>query len=442
MKIRDIYTSKAVALRQTEVASNKQAYLGEILFPSKKKMGLDLKWIKTHKGLPVSLAPTAFDAKSTLRSREGFKMEKTQMAFFRESMLISEEDEQEIMRVQDSADPYAQAVIDHIYGDAQTLVEGALVVPERMRMQLLAPENGSPKIYIEANGTRYEYNYDPNGTFASNNFVQNLGSASWLDGTNSDPLEDARVAMDAVEELTGERPTLGILTKATMNLLIKNAKIRSAILAQNVSANIFVNENRVKALFLEELGLNLVVYTKKYKDENGVARQFFPDGYLTLCPNSELGNTFYGTTPEERSLMGDANADVAIVNTGVAVTVTTTSDPVNTKTTVSEIVLPSFEGMDSVYVIKAYTELGKVVGTVAEGSSSGNTKVTITGSGTFKVDTTSTTLPLYGSDASALTSYTSGSDITIADGKQFIIVSVNADGLVIGGAVFTADTKA
>ena len=111
MNIRDAYNSKAIALVQTEVASNKIACLGAGLFPAKKKMGLDLKWIKTSKGLPVSLAPSNFDAVSTLRSREGFKITETEMAFFRESMLIKEADEQEIMRVKDSTDPYAADVV-------------------------------------------------------------------------------------------------------------------------------------------------------------------------------------------------------------------------------------------------------------------------------------------------------------------------------------------
>ena len=86
MNIRDAYSSKAIALRHNEVASNKQAYLGKGLFPAKKKTGLDLKWIKTSKGLPVSLAPSAFDTRSTIRSREGFKMTETEMAFFKESV--------------------------------------------------------------------------------------------------------------------------------------------------------------------------------------------------------------------------------------------------------------------------------------------------------------------------------------------------------------------
>ena len=110
MNIRDAYNASAIALVNNEVASNKIAYLGSGLFPAKKKMGLDLKWIKTSKGLPVSLAPSNFDAVSTLRSREGFKITETEMAFFRESMLIKEADEQEIMRAQDSTDPYARDV--------------------------------------------------------------------------------------------------------------------------------------------------------------------------------------------------------------------------------------------------------------------------------------------------------------------------------------------
>lgn len=50
--------------------------------------------------------------------------------------------------------------------------------------------------------------------------------------------------------------------------------------------------------------------------------------------------------------MGSNTADVSIVDTGIAVAVVVTEDPVNTKTTVSEIVLPSYERMDETYVIK------------------------------------------------------------------------------------------
>ena len=107
-------------------------------------------------------------------------------------------------------------------------------------------------------------------------------------------------------------------------------------------------------MFSTELGINIIVYTKKFKKENGTVANFYPDGFATLLPEGPLGNTWYGTTPEERTLMGNASADVSIVNTGVSVAVTVSNDPVQTKTTVSEIVLPSYERMDSTYVIKCY----------------------------------------------------------------------------------------
>lgn len=355
MNIRDAYTSKAIALVNTEVASNRIAYLGSGLFPAKKKMGLDLKWIKTSKGLPVSLAPSNFDAVSTLRSREGFKLTETEMAFFRESMLVKEADEQEIMRVKDSTDPYAAEVLGRIFDDANTLVDGANVVPERMIMQLLAPSDGSPKISIEANGVTYAYNYDPSSTYKTKNFASlTTDTDKWSDTTNSDPMDDIATALDAVEAETGERPSIMIVSRKTMDYLKQNAKIKSAILAQNTTATVFMNDNRVKEVFSNELGIRIIVYSKQYKKEDGTAAKFYPDGFATLIPDGALGNTWYGTTPEERTLMGSGEADVSIVNTGVAVAVTTTSDPVHTKTTVSEIVLPSYERMDSTYVIKCY----------------------------------------------------------------------------------------
>lgn len=355
MDIRDAYNAKTIASVYSEVASNKIAYLGAGLFPAKKKMGLDLKWIKTSKGLPVSLAPSNFDAVSTLRSREGFKMTETEMAFFRESMLIKEADEQEIMRVQDSNDPYAAEVLSRIFDDTNTLVDGANVVPERMIMQLLAPSDGSPKISIQANGATYAYNYDPNGTYKQNNFATLSSSTDkWDDVENSDPLDDIATALDVVEEATGERPAIMIVSKKTMNYLKQNKAIRSAILAQNTTANILVTDAKVKEIFSNELGISVIVYSKQYKDEAGTAQKFYPDGFATLIPNGALGNTWYGVTPEERTLMGKATANVSIVNTGVAVAVSVSEDPVQTKTTVSEIVLPSYERMDSTYVIKCY----------------------------------------------------------------------------------------
>lgn len=354
MELNQVFNASAIAFQQTEASTNRVPYFGEGIFPAKKKMGLDLKWIKGNKGLPVSLAPSNFDAKSTLRSREGIKIDATQMAFFRESMLVKEEDEQEIQRIQDENDPYIQSVLDSIYNDTDTLVEGARVVAERMRMQLLAPtQDGSPRITISANGAQYSYNYDADGSYKTNNYKAiTTATAKWSATDTADPIQDIMDAQDAVEAATGTRPSIMICSKKTMGYLLGNAKVQKAILAQNQTANVIMTEASVKAIVQALLGVTIIVYTKQYKDESGTANKYYPDDYVTLIPDGALGSTWYGTTPEERTLMGRPDADVSIVDTGIAVTVTVTNDPVNTKTTVSEIVLPSYERMSETYVIK------------------------------------------------------------------------------------------
>jgi hypothetical protein len=95
----------------------------------------------------------------------------------------------------------------------------------------------------------------------------------------------------------------------------------------------------------------VAVYNKKYKNGAGATIQFFPDNTFTLIPGGNLGNTYFGTTPEESDLMaGATTAQVQIVNTGIAVTTWKEVDPVNVLTKVSEIVLPSFEAIDQVFI--------------------------------------------------------------------------------------------
>lgn len=353
MRLTEIFTSAAIADNYTEVASNKTPYLGVGFFPPAKKNGLDLKWIGGHKGLPVALMPSNFDAKSTMRGRIGVEVNETEMAFFRESMLVSEKDEQEIARVQDANDPYAAEVLNRVFDDTNDLIEGADVVPERMRMQLLAPLGGNMGIEIVANGVNYTYNYDKDGAWKENHYCRIVGTNDvWTAAATCDPMKDLEDALDAQEEANGTRPEILLMSKATFNLIKNSAKVRSGILAQNTTANVNYTSARVKAYVEEELGVSIVIYTKRYKDEKGNAQAFYPDNIIMMLPNGSTGKTWYGTTPEERTLSQKESADVSIVNTGVAIAVTITDDPVNTKTTVSEIVLPSFERMEECYALE------------------------------------------------------------------------------------------
>ena len=357
MKITDVFNAQAIALNYTSEPSNSIDYIGEGFFPSQKKAGLDLKWIKGHNGLPVVLAPANFDAKSTLRDRVGISISETEMAFFRESMLVTEKDEQEIMRVTDSNDPYAVQVINHIFDDAKTLIDGAAVVPERMIMQLLAPIDGEMGIDIVADNVSYTYNYDPDGSWAAKHYAKiTTANDMWNASETCDPVADIEAALDAQEQAGGNRPEILLMSKTTFNYIKKSKAVQGYILAQNTTANIFVTDKVVRDFLENEFGITVVIYNKQFVDENGVAKKFYPDNIVMFLPNGSVGSTWYGTTPEERTLMGKADANVSIVNTGVAVAVTTTNDPVNTKTTVSEIVLPSFEKMNACYSLQVVSE--------------------------------------------------------------------------------------
>lgn len=356
MLVNEVVNSSSIALAATEDASNKIPYLGLNWFPEKKKSGLDLKWIKTHKGLPVSLKPSNFDALPTIRARDGLKAEKTQMAFFREQMVVTEEDAQEIDRIRDENDPYLQSALQSIYDDTNTLVQGAEVVPERMRMALLSTVNGHPVIGIESDGVKYEYDYDPNGEYAAEHFAKLEGTAMWSDTENAKPLTDLNNARKALAK-KGKIATYVLMNSNTFQYLLDNKQVRNSILAQNLTATVDVDDDTVISIVKKRTKLTIVLYDKMYIGDDGKEAYFYPDDKVTLLPAGALGSTWFGTTPEERTASQVADVDVSMYGLGIAVaTKTEYGPPAITSVTASEITLPSYEGMDSTFVIEVHSE--------------------------------------------------------------------------------------
>lgn len=356
MDIRELFTPAAVAANWEEVYSNQIPYIGEALFPAQKKAGLDLSWIRGSKGLPVSLMPSAFDAKATFRDRPGLTKTETEMPFFREGFKIKERDMQEILRVQESNDPYLDTVLANIYDDANNLIDGALVVPERMRMALLFPTNGVPGITFKANGVDYTYNYDTDGTWstgANANYFALTGNALWTATSTAHPFADIKTARDRVRSKTGNTPTLAIMNSYTFNLLGLIDDVKNRFLTTIGRSIGFISDADVMDVMQNVAGVSIVLYDKQYKDESGTVQNFVPNGYVALVPDGALGSTWFGTTPEEARLRGGlSDAQVSIVNTGIAITQIVDPHPVNINTFASEIVLPSYERMDEVALLK------------------------------------------------------------------------------------------
>lgn len=336
-RIFDLYNNKTIAEYYSEAVSNSIPYLGETLFPYDKKLGLDLKYIKSGNGVPQVLKLSAFDTKATLRDRAGFADVESEMPYFKESMLIKERDRQELNKILDNGNPaYANVILNNIFSDTKKLVDGAKTQFERMRIQLLC----KGKIQISYNGLGIDYDYKVPTTTVK---------AKWSDPT-TDIMADIENALDEVEERCGTRPTGAICTKKTFNYIKNNNKIVGAI--RGLFQTKYVNSKMVKEYLKDELDIDIAIYSKKYKDEAGNEYNFFDDDVFTLIPNEALGKSWYGTTPEESDLMASNKATVSIVNTGVAVTTTEETDPVTVKTKVSFVGLPSFENSDKVQILK------------------------------------------------------------------------------------------
>lgn len=350
-EFRKLVAPKVIAANWTEAQSNKIPYLGETLFPSKQKAGLDLKWIKGSKGLPISLMPSAFDAKTTFRGREGIKFTETEMPFFREGFRLGEKDRQDILRIQEKNDPYLNDALARVFDDAGNLLDGALVVAEREIMQLLFAENGDVGITIEANGVSYTYNYDPNGDWKTSNYLTVASDYTWDKPNAADPLGDIQAAQDRIKAQGGEGVIIA-MNNTTFKLFRSIKQIKDTFTINGVAAG-YITDEMIINLLKDALKLQgIIVYDKQYKDESGVTHKFVPDYYVSVLPAGALGSTWRGTTPEEADLMGSGQADVAVVNNGIAIKQITETDPVNLFTIASEIVLPSFERMNEVALIK------------------------------------------------------------------------------------------
>lgn len=342
MTIFDLVTSTDLAAYWNELSQDEAPYPCEELFPDDKKRGISLKWIKGSKGLPVVLKVSAFDVHAIPRGRIGFDKLSAEMPFFKESTYIDEELRQELNVVLETGNQtYIDTVMVKIFDDEMRLLRGARASRERMRMMALT----TGVVSMAANGQAFNFDYqvptDHKGDAAT----------AWSDYTNSDPIEDLRLAQEKVYDDTGVKPTRGMIDGKSWRHLRNNKKIKSEIyvLTNGVGA---ITDRRLAEYISDQLdGLELVVNKKRYKDESDNTLSFMPENTVVLFPEGDLGKTWFGTTPAESDLMSASVANVSITDTGVAITTSQKVDPVQVETIVSMICLPSFEAADQIYIM-------------------------------------------------------------------------------------------
>ena len=339
MTIFDLIMSSEIAAYWETLSQDEAPYPSEELFPVQKRRGLDLKWIKGSKGLPVVLKTSAFDAFAVPRARIGFDRLTAEMPYFKESTYIDEELRQELNMVLETGNQiYIDSVINRVFDDEMRLLRGAKASRERMRMMALT----TGIIAMTANGQTFSFDYGVTH--------KTTVTTSWSDHANSDPIEDIRVAKETIQDDTGAVITRAMCDGVTWRNIRNNEKIQKSIFVLS-NGQASVSDTMLQNYIMDELNIKVVINDKRYKDESGTATKFMPSDTFVMFPDGALGTTWFGTTPAESDLMSSNAANVSITDTGVAITTSQKTDPVTVETIVSMIALPSFEMADQVYIL-------------------------------------------------------------------------------------------
>lgn len=341
MTIFDLVAAQEIVAYWEELVQDEAPYPCEELFPDDKKRGLKLSWLKGSRGLPVVLKTSAFDVHAIPRPRIGFEKLSAEMPFFKESMYIDEELRQELNMVLETGNQaYIDSVMNRIFDDEMQLLRGARASRERMRMMALT----TGVVSMANNGQAFTYDYQIPATHKT------TVTTSWSSISTADPIEDMRQAKELIADDTGAVITRAMCDGVTWRNIRNNVNIQKKIyvLSNGVGS---ISDDRLRQYILDEVGISVVVNDKRYKDEAGQELKFMPTNTFVMFPDGALGKTWFGTTPEESDLMASNVANVAITDTGVAVTTIQKADPVNVETKVTQICLPSFEEADKVYIL-------------------------------------------------------------------------------------------
>lgn len=331
-------------------------YLGRQKFGTTKQDSLEMRYILGENSQPISLKASNFDAQAELRDVGGFQDIQNEMPFYRESYMVTEKEEQQYANYQSAENSnLANQVLRQISKKPMNLIQGAMVVPERQIWQLLAPSDGVPKVTVKIKDKTYtiDYTTDNGAKHKADHFVEIQGASDkWNVPATATPLQDLIDTRRDFAKKTGYSLTRFSMNTETFEMILKAEDTKKQVLGITAyNGGIRVRQADVLS-YLREYGIEIEVYDKMYVDEAGTTQYFIPTNIIS-CQSAGvyLGDYVFGRTPEERS--GDlAGGNLQLVETGISVYTYATEHPINTHCVVSMIGLPSFEGMNSVVVMK------------------------------------------------------------------------------------------
>lgn len=341
--IYDLVTAPILAKEWDEKVRERQPFYGESIFPAVKQLSNEFDIIKGGVQTPKVLNLSTYDAKAIPVEREGFEKIHTEIPFFKNFKAVQEKERREIQNVSASAgkEQILSILLNNVYNDQFNLINMAHSTLEYMRMMALT----EGAISFSNNGTAVAIDYG----LASTQKKTLTSTAKWDATATADPISDIISWQEQIATKTGVTPNTILMNTATFAKMRKCDAIKNAVYVFG-NGKVTPSAGAVKQLILDETGCTLIIYDKGVTTGSTFTK-FVEDGKVVLYDGNNVGKTVFSVTPEESDLMNGADASVAVVDTGITITTTKETDPVNVKTKVSMVALPSLEGAD--YIIQA-----------------------------------------------------------------------------------------
>lgn len=334
-------------------ATNYQDYMREIpvdngligqLFPERRIESFELEYIVGAGEVPIAASVHSQDSETQIAEREGLEIVKHDLAEARRKIKLDAK-AAEIIETPRS-DSELQAKVLDLFNDAFRLRQSVETRFKAMAWEVFT----TGKLVFDENG--YTGTVDYKLPAAHIKAISPKWDAKTSGNFESDVLKDLQDWADLIQSNQGVRPNRALTSQRVINIVLQNAKIRTAM--HGVNAGRMVSLPELNG-FLSSMGLpELVAYDEKYRVQKlkGVGydtKRYTPEDTVVLYVDGPQGSITYGRTDEEL-VYKRANQNSGISVGNIFVDTFTDFDPPAFWTRAAGKGLPSFPSANQVFI--------------------------------------------------------------------------------------------
>lgn len=325
-----LLTSKYVKTYWDSRRDTDTQYVGiDDLFGSEKQLDDSIDVITGKSGYTPTLLLNTPNSKTIYRGRQNLEVSQKRIPSFKEGMQVDEKHIIDLMKLEGNPNPQLrELVLDRVFNDSYELYRSSRMTREIMVNQLLA----TGVVSLASNGISFSTDY------SINKMTDLTSTAKWSDTANSDPLKDIR-EMKKKAKINGD--ARGILNATTFDYIRNNAKVIKLLANAHGVADV-ADEDLINLVY-SRTKVKLYVNDNYYLADDGTDTKVFPDNIVSIFPQGELGKIVFAMTPEERVLFSKPDADVSVIDEGIAIVKHIENDAVAIQTKIAMRCLPRLD---------------------------------------------------------------------------------------------------